>query len=102
MIISFILIIWEYCNISYLLTTTSFKNKGQYFSGLDIPDIMMNIMSCHDFSKVTTSTVILVCRSALVPYNLSKVFIIVEKLEDVFENITKPVFKKIYASPLHE
>ena len=47
--------------------------------GLSITEILMNIMSCHDFSKLTTSEVILTFRSAPVPYYLSKGFFIVEK-----------------------
>ena len=56
-----------------------FENKFNYFSGLGIPEILMNIMSCHFFSKLAISTVILTCRSTSVPYYLSKGFIIVEK-----------------------
>ena len=54
------------------------------------------------FSKVTTSTVILTCCSALVQYYLSKVFIIVEKVDGVFLNITDPVLNKVNASPLND
>ena len=38
----------------------------------------MNIMSCHGFYKSSILTVILTLRSALVPYHLSKGFVIVE------------------------
>ena len=55
--------------------------KFNDFSGLDIPEILINIMSYHIFYKVTTSTVILSCCSDPVPYYLSKGFIIVEKVE---------------------
>ena len=51
--------------------------------------------------KTTTSKVIITCHSALVPYYLSKGFIIVEKEEDVFENIPDEVLYQINASPLH-
>ena len=51
---------------------------------LVIPKILINIMSCNGFSKFTTSTVIIICHSALVPYFLSKVFLIVEKVEGFF------------------
>ena len=44
-----------------------FENtKSEDLSGLGIPDTLMNIMSCHGFSKSSISTVILTCRSALV------------------------------------
>ena len=58
-------------------------------------------MSCHGFSNLTTSTVIITCRSTLVPYYFSKGFIIVEKLDGFFINIPDPVLKKINVSPLH-
>ena len=52
--------------------------------------------------KTTTSKVIITCHSALVPYYLSKGFIIVVKVERVFVNTPKPVLQKTNASPLHE
>ena len=57
-------------------------------------EILMNIMSCSDFSKMTTSTVIFIRRSSLVPYYLSKVFIIVKKVDGVFVNIPDPFIEK--------
>ena len=47
-------------------------------SGMGTPEILMNIMSCHGFSKYTASSVILTCRGSLVPCYLNKVFITVE------------------------
>ena len=54
------------------------------------------------FSKMTTSTVIITCCSALVTYYLSNVFIIVENVDEVFVNMPDPVFKQINASQLHD
>ena len=54
------------------------------------------------FSKLTTSTVIIISCNALVPYHLSKGFFIVEKVVEVFVNILDPVFKKISISILHD
>ena len=54
------------------------KTRFTNFSGLGIPDILMNIISCHGFSKSSIITVIFTCRSSLVPYYLSKVFSVVE------------------------
>ena len=71
------------------------------FSGLGIPEIMMNIMSCDDFSELTTSTVIFTCRSDFMIYYLSKVFIIVDKVYRVYINISDPVFRQINDFPLH-
>ena len=62
----------------------------------------MNLMSCHVFSKSKISTVILLCRSALVPYYLSKVFFIVEKEEGKLENIPETYLSKINASLLND
>ena len=55
------------------------KTKFNDLSGLGIPEILMNIMPCHGFSKLTTSTVILTCHSAFVPYYWTKRVFIVEK-----------------------
>ena len=52
---------------------TKFKN----ISGLVIPDIFINIMPCHGVSKSSILTFILTCHSVLVPYYLSKIFVIV-------------------------
>ena len=49
-----------------------FENYFNDLSGLDIPEILMNIMPCYGFSKVTASTVILTYRSDIVTYYLSK------------------------------
>ena len=46
-----------------------FENKFSGFSGLGITEILMNIISCPGFSKLTISVVFLTCQSALVPYN---------------------------------
>ena len=66
---------------------TRFKD----FSRLGIPEILMNIISCRGFSKSSVLTVILTCRSALVPYYLSKRFIIVKTEEGGVDNIPTTV-----------
>ena len=53
----------------------------------------MNIMECHGFDKYTISTVIFTCRSALVPYYLSKVFVVVETEVGGVDNIPTTVKK---------
>ena len=50
------------------------KFKG--LSGLEIPEIYMDIMSCYGFAKYSISTVILTYQNALVLYEISKGFII--------------------------
>ena len=69
-------------------------------SGLGIPEIMMNIMSCHGLSISTIRIVIIVCCSVVVPYYFSKGFLIVEKVEGKFENIPEQVLKQTNAFPL--
>ena len=64
---------------SYLLTTKDLKMKFNDLSGLGIPEILMDIISYHDFSNFTISTMVITCHGALVTCYLSKVFIIVEK-----------------------
>ena len=44
------------------------KNKFNDLSELCTPEILINIISCHGFSILTTSKVILTCHSSLVPY----------------------------------
>ena len=78
------------------------KTKFNVLSVLGISEIMMNIMSCNGFSKVTTSTLILTYCSAFVPHCLSKGFIIVEKLDGIFENILNPVLNQINDFPLYD
>ena len=53
---------------------TNFKN----LSGLGISDILINIMSCHGFSKSSISIVVLTCCNDLVPYDISKGLVIFE------------------------
>ena len=66
------------------------------------PEVLINIMLCHCFSKVIESTLTITCYSALVPYYLSKGFIIVEKVDGVFVNITDPFLNNTDDSPLHD
>ena len=61
---------------------------------MGIPLILMNIMSCHVFSKNTLSAVILTCQSTLVPIYPSKLFIIVEAEEAGLDNVPVNVKKK--------
>ena len=58
-------------------------------------------MLYHGFKKSTTSTVILTCHNALMPYCLSKILFIVEKVWDVFVSLLEPVLNQINSSPLH-
>ena len=80
----------------------NFKNtKFNNLSALQIPEILMNIMSCNGFVKSSISTIILTCCNALVPYYISKGFIIVETEVGGVDNIPKTV-GKINSAHLHE
>ena len=46
--------------------------------GIGIPELLLNLVSCHGFMKKPNSTVILNCRSRLVNNYLEKVFYIIE------------------------
>ena len=76
--------------------------KFNIFSWLGIPKILMNVMSCHDFSKPTTSKVIITYHKALVLYHLTREFRIVKKVKCVFYNSSERVLRKTNTSPLHE
>ena len=86
----------------YLYVYNILKTRFNSLSGLGISGILINIISCIGFSKLTTSTEILTCCSALVPYYLPKLFINVDKLDGVSLNIPDPVLRKINASQLHD
>ena len=78
-----------------MITTTRLTNGGQTF-------FLMNIMSCHGFSKVTTPTVILSCCSNVVTYYLSKGCIIVENVYGISISIPGTSLNKTNAYSLHE
>ena len=46
--------------------------------GIGIPEVLMNLISCHGFTKQTNSTVILAYRYCLVNYYLEKGYVILE------------------------
>ena len=53
----------------------NFSNaRFYYLSGIEIPEVSIRFMSCHEFSKEQHSTIILVRQSALVSYYISEVF----------------------------
>ena len=47
--------------------------------GIGIPELLLNLVSCHGFTKKPNSTVILNCRSCLLNNYLAKGFYIIEK-----------------------
>ena len=78
------------------------NNKFKDLYGLGIPDILMNIMSCHGFYKYSIYTVILACWSALARYYISKGFVIVETEVGGVDNITITMKEQIHAAHLHQ
>ena len=63
-----------------IISSDKFLENNSYnkFFGIDIPYLLMNLISCHGFMKNTNSTVILVCRSWLVNYYIKRGFVIIE------------------------
>ena len=47
-------------------------------SGFGIPEVFINVIYCHVFTKEKQYTVVLICLSALISYYLSKGFVIFE------------------------
>ena len=76
------------------------KTKFNNLSELKIPDILINIMSCQGFLKYSLSTIILKCRNSLVPYYLSKGFVIFETEVSGVDNVNI-IVKKINDTNLH-
>ena len=62
----------------------------------------MIIMSCHGFAKSSILSVILTRRNDLVPYYLSKVFVIFETEVCEVDNISIIVKEKINAAHSHQ
>ena len=52
---------------------------------IGIPEILMNIISCHGFVNNTKSAVILLCRNKLVDYYLQKRFIFSKQFKSLLE-----------------
>ena len=82
------LIIIKYVCADYLCiqqVLLSLKNKlfqnitFNYISGIFIPVLLMNIMSCRGFLKEYNATVILKCRMKLVSYYLSNKFVVINE-----------------------
>ena len=53
--------------------------------GLVIPDILLNLLSCHGFLKNNDSVVILKCPNKMYEYNFNKIFVILECNEDLLK-----------------
>ena len=90
------------CNYKTLRVISSDKifEEASYnkLLGIDISEVLMNLISCHVFTKKPNSTVILVCHSRLVNYYLLKGFVINEhnyKQLIIFTNDVKLIIHAI-------
>ena len=78
--------------LSVLYSDKNFESKI-YNELIDIgnPEVLMNLVSCHELMNKPNSTIILVCRSSLVNYYLEKGFVIIEhnpnKLSSVLNDV---------------
>ena len=63
------------------------NNKFNNLSGLEIPEILMNIIPCYVFAKSSIYTVILTFHNSLVPYYYSKRFVVFETEVGGVDNI---------------
>ena len=64
--------------------------------GIDIPKVLINLISCHGFTKKTKSTVILVCKSCFVNYYLEKSFVIIEHSSKQLSSVKNDVNFRIH------
>ena len=65
--------------------------------GIGIPDLLMNLMSCHGFLRNKNSIVILKCSKKMLEYYFSKVFTILECNNNNLEKLSNEVKDRIYA-----
>ena len=71
-------------------------------SGIGIPEILLNIVSCYGYIKDENSTLILTWKGKLVSYYLSNVFVIIEKDYHAFNNVPQMVQSRIDAINMYE
>ena len=62
----------------------------------------MNLISCHGFGKDKNSTVVLLCRTWSVGYQLEKWFIIIEHNSKNLSNLPNEVKQIIYAIDIRD
>ena len=80
------------CHFKNLSVISSDKiSEEASYNGLlsmGIPDLFMNLVSCHGFMEKQNSTVILVCQYCLVNYYLEKSFVILEHNSKQLSSVT--------------
>ena len=72
------------------------------FLGIGIPEVLMNLISCHGFMKELNSTVIILCRTRLVEYYLEKEFVILEYNSENLSSVSNEEKQRIYAINMHK
>ena len=70
--------------------------------GIGIPDVLMNLISCHGFIKDTNSTVVILYRTPLVEYYLAKVFVILEHNSTELSIVPNEVKQIMHAIDMHD
>ena len=86
--------IYYICLIQYKLSKNNNISENANiddFSRMRIPEIFMNLVSCHGLEKYQQYMVTFVCYSALVLKYISKVFYIVETKEGGLDNMPSNV-----------
>ena len=69
--------------------------EDTYYNSINvifIPEVLMNIVSCHKFLKENPPTLILTCRRSLLSYHLSKIFVILPQNSKSMNNIPKTFY----------
>ena len=69
-------------------------------SGIVVPELLMNIISCRLFANNKKSAVILSCRSKLVDYYIQKNYVLLKNNSKVFNNVPLRVKEIINAENL--
>ena len=66
--------------LRYIYSKPTFEDTSfNILLGIIIPELLLNLLSCHGFMKKPNSTVILKCQSRLINNYLAKGFYIIEK-----------------------
>ena len=84
--------------ISDISSDKVFEDKSyNEFLGIFILEVLMNLTSCHVFTKNRNPTVILVCRSWLMNYYLPKRFVIIEHNYKYLSSVPNEAKQRIHA-----
>ena len=70
--------------------------------GIGLPEVLMNLISCHVFTKKTNSNVISLCHTQLVEYYLAKGFVIIAHKSEKLSSVSNEAKKRIHATNIHK